>query len=153
MTKNRVDWLRAFSLTDESERLMDYVSSIAALNRVVRQLSQSLMVDKKMALKVISNNRISIDSPTRPHSGLDRSAPDFKSRHSRVSFFSFSFSFYHFLLFLFYFLALEIWLQSIDSLVIPDRSVSTYLVYGSLYFVVVAVVIIVVYLPVLQPDG
>lgn len=39
-------------MTDENERLMDYVSSIAALNRVVRQLSQSLMVDKKMALKV-----------------------------------------------------------------------------------------------------
>lgn len=32
---------------------MDYVSSIAALNRVVRHLSQSLMVDKRMALKVV----------------------------------------------------------------------------------------------------
>jgi hypothetical protein len=34
---------------------MDYVSSIAALNRVVRHLSQSLMVDKRMALKVAVN--------------------------------------------------------------------------------------------------
>ena len=36
----------------DEKRAMDYVSSIAALNRVVRHLSQSLMVDKKMALKV-----------------------------------------------------------------------------------------------------
>lgn len=37
----------------DEKRIMDYVSSIAALNRVVRHLSQSLMVDKRMALKVV----------------------------------------------------------------------------------------------------